>query len=273
MLVELLGKGGQVCQAAKDGQIRCPLIVRPTSEDVITGSVFQVLRAINPRWWLPQFLNKGLGTNRFRQQIFRQLKIELWRNARRYPTDRLPWTEGSTQIDVTISWENPPTTIYVEAKYMADLATRTSGNDGSQGFPADQLIRNIRIGLWESGWLREKGLFPIPARDLAVLLFAPQLGHPLVAAYRDPIRVHASIPHADKILNLPVEPFVGEVGYADLTRILLANFRWMNPSERRLVQDLSEYLGHKVAAAQMKRHEFQVLTDIKKTPIKIPVSQ
>lgn len=273
MLVELLGKGGQVCQAAKEGQIRCPLLVRPTSEDVITGNVFQILRAVNPRWWLPQFLNKGLGTNGFRQQVFRQLKIELWRNARRYPVDKLPWTEGSTQIDVTITWENPPTTIFVEAKYLAELAMRTSGNDGRQGFPADQLIRNIRIGLWEAGWLRERGLFPIPARNFAVLLFAPHVGHPLVATYRDPRRIHASIPHAAKLLNLPGVPFVGEVGYADLIRVLLNNYRWLNPCERRLVQDLTDYLGHKIAAAQTKRIESHKPTDGKNAPARTLISR
>ncbi|MFN0019494.1 MAG: hypothetical protein ACKVP0_14635 [Pirellulaceae bacterium] len=250
MLVELLGKGGQVCQAAREGKLRCPLIVRPTSEDVITGNVFQVLRAINPRWWLPQFLNEALGTRRFRQQIFRNLKIELWRNARKYPADQLPWTEGSTQIDVTISWENPATTIFVEAKYLADLASRTRGNDGSSGFPADQLIRNIRVGMWETGWLREAGLFPISTRDFAVVVFAPQLGNPLVAAYRDPALVRSSIPHAENKHQLPVTPFVGEISYAGLVRVLQANCRWLTPSERRLVQDLSEYLGHKLIAAK-----------------------
>lgn len=51
MLTEILGKGGCVCQPAKEGKLRCPLIVRPTSEDVITGHLFQSLRVLNPFWW------------------------------------------------------------------------------------------------------------------------------------------------------------------------------------------------------------------------------
>ena len=48
MLTELHGKGGCVCQYAKEGKIRCPLIIRPTSEDAITGNLFQALRTLNP---------------------------------------------------------------------------------------------------------------------------------------------------------------------------------------------------------------------------------
>ena len=154
MLTELLGKGGNVCQPAREGQLRCPLIVRPTSEDVVTGHLFQALRVINPRWWLTDLLNRALGTNRFRSQVFRRLSIELWKNRPAYPKELLPWDEGSTQVDATIRWENPPTTVLVEMKYLAELSPRTNGDDGRFGYPSDQLIRNIRVGLWEAGWFR-----------------------------------------------------------------------------------------------------------------------
>jgi hypothetical protein len=55
MLTELGGKGGSICQQALDGKLRCPLIVRPTSEDVITGHLWGTLSVLNPRWWLPDF--------------------------------------------------------------------------------------------------------------------------------------------------------------------------------------------------------------------------
>ena len=55
MLTELHRKGGCFCQPAKEGKLRCPLIVRPTSEDVVTGNLFQALKILNPRWWLPIF--------------------------------------------------------------------------------------------------------------------------------------------------------------------------------------------------------------------------
>ena len=122
MLTELNGKSGCVCESAKTGQIRCPLIIRPTSEDVITGNVFQVLGALNPRWWLPDLLNYGLGAPRFQRQNYRGLKIELWKSRGFFPRELLPWREGRTEVDVTISWENPATTVFLEMKYLSPLS-------------------------------------------------------------------------------------------------------------------------------------------------------
>ena len=66
MLTELNSKAGCLCEPARKGEMRCPLIVRPTSEDVVTGHLFGILKVLNPRWWLPDFLNRGLGAERFR---------------------------------------------------------------------------------------------------------------------------------------------------------------------------------------------------------------
>ena len=122
-----------MCEQARSGQLKCPLIVRPTSEDLITGQLFGALRAVNPRWWLPDLLNRGLGTRRHRRQVFRNLKIELWKNLSSYPRELLPHDEGSTQVDVVITWENPPTTLFVEMKYLANLSTKTAGDNGQTG--------------------------------------------------------------------------------------------------------------------------------------------
>ncbi len=161
MLTEMLGKGGTLCSQARSGQIRCPLIVRPTSEDVITGQLAQTLRVLPARWWLPELLNLSLGAARFRRQHFRNFRIELWKNRPCFPSELLPWSEGSTQVDLTITWENPATTVLIEAKYLSGLSESVSGDDGRSGFPSDQLIRNIRVGLLETGYYdRGKGLFP-----------------------------------------------------------------------------------------------------------------
>ena len=100
MLTEMLGKGGNLCSHAKSGEIRCPLIVRPNSEDVITGHIFQSLGYLNPRWWLPDLLNSGLGLQPVPASISSAtLKIRLWQNQPCYPRELLPWDEGSTQVD------------------------------------------------------------------------------------------------------------------------------------------------------------------------------
>jgi hypothetical protein len=192
-------------------------------------------------------MNEAMGALRFRQQVFRNLKIELWRNRPAYPRELLPWDEGSTQIDATITWENPPTTIYIEAKYGSELSARTSGDDGSHGFPSDQLIRNIRVGLLECGWFRDRGLFHVQPRDFAFVLLGPKAAHPLVKRYRDTRQLRASIPHSDLLPQLPGLPVIGEISYAQIVQALRAQGRWLSRSERILVSDLCDYLEFKAA--------------------------
>ncbi len=172
MLAEILGKGGHVCAHAAEGTIRCPLLVRPTSEDVITGHIMQVLGVINPRWWLPDLLNSGLGTTQFRRQVFRGLKIKLWENRPSLPIDCLPCPEGSTQVDAVLRWENPATTIYLEFKYLSPLSASTRN-----GPKQDQLLRNIRVGLHECGCYETQQLFPQVPRRFYLLVISPERGH------------------------------------------------------------------------------------------------
>lgn len=249
MLTEMLGKGGTLCSQARSGELRCPLIVRPTSEDIITGHLFQSLAYLNPRWWLPDLLNEALSRPRFRKQVYRHLKISLWQNQPAYPRELLPWDEGSTQVDAVITWENPPTTVFIEAKYGSGLSARVSNDDGESGYPSDQLVRNIRVGLHRAGWFRaEDHLFTLPPRDLVVLVLAPNKGHPLVRRYRDPKQLRAAIPHSDGLTGLPRSPFVGEISYADVMSLLRRQSRWLNRAERLIADDLAAYLDFKLTS-------------------------
>lgn len=247
MLTELYGKQGRVCQPARAGELRCPLIIRPASEDVITGHLALALRVLDPRRLLPDLLNTALGAARFPHQVFRRLRIEPWVNRPCYPRELLPWDEGSTQVDLHVSWENPPTTVYVEAKYGSDLTRQTARDDGSHGFPSDQLVRNARVGLLEAGYFAGHGLFPTRARDFALILLSPFGGHPLVAHYRDPARLLSAIPHRDRLMGLPGFPFVGELSYAALLKVLERQRRWWSRPERVLADAFSAYLAFKLA--------------------------
>lgn len=247
MLTELRRKGGCLCQPAKEGKLRCPLIVRPTSEDVISGNLFQVLKVLNPRWWLPDFLNQALGVRAFHRQVFRDLRIEPWVNKPTYPRELLPWDEGSTQVDVVITFENPATTVYVEMKYGSELSSVTSRNQGQHGFPADQLSRNARVGLLECGYFHRPQLFEGQKRDFLLIVVTPDGGQPLVERYRDPVQLRAAIPHSDLIPRLPRLPFLGELSYRDLIHILRRQRRWFGRPERMLVDQLSEYLEFKLS--------------------------
>jgi hypothetical protein len=260
MLTELFNKAGCLCEPARSGQLRCPLIVRSTSEDVVTGHIVQTFRIINPRWWLPDFLNQALGTARFERQFYRRLRIEPWCNQSRYPRELLPYDEGSTQVDTLISWDNPPTTIFIESKYGSDLAASTANGDGDHGYPTDQLIRNIRVGLYACGYFRDNALFESTPRDFAVILLSPAKGHALVKRYRDESRLRRAIPHSDRLVGLPQRPFIGEIDYAGITSILRRQAKFFNRSERTAAETLVTYLN-------FKRHRMTDTNYLNQTPL------
>jgi len=245
MLVELHTKAGNLCSQAKEGTIRCPLIVRSTSEDVVTGQIVQALKLLDPRQWVSDLLNAALGTQRFPRQVYRNFRIQPWYAKPPFPRELLKWDEGSTEVDVQISWENPPTTVYIEAKYGSKLSTRTANNHGQLAYPGDQLIRNIRVGLNDCGYYRTPGLFDHRQRDFAVIVLAPDRGQPLVQTYQPEETLRASIPHSDLIEKFPTFPFVGELGYADITEVLKSRIRFLCRTERIVVEELLRYLDFK----------------------------
>lgn len=247
MLLELHRKGGTLCLPAREGRLRCPLIVRPTSEDAITDHLVTVLQALNPRHWVSDLLNVGLGQRRFRRQVYQAFRIQPWVTKLAFPRNLVPWDEGGTQVDVQITWENPPTTVYLECKYGSGLSSRTNQNDGQHGFPADQLVRNIRVGLLETGHYRTPSLFEAGRRDFAVIILAPNRGQSLVRDYRNVGHLQQAIPNSHLIDPWPSSPFVGEVGYADVREVLRARYRFYTRAERQLIDTLLDYLDFKHA--------------------------
>ena len=247
MLTELLGKGGKFCQPALEGKLRCPLIVRPNAEDVVSGTVMGVLQVLQARWWLPDLFNLALGATRFDRQVFPRLIIDLWKNRPVFPRELLTWAEGSSQIDTSITWEWRPTLAYWEWKYTSPLSPHTSNSDPQGRYPNDQLIRNIRNGLLEAGWYDRGGLFLSTPRDFVQLVVAPQRGESLVVKYRDPNKLLASIPFAEKLKGLPRVPFVGELSYRDIIDVLKRQRRFFSPPERKLLDLACQYLDYKIA--------------------------
>ena len=123
------------------------------------------------------------------------------------------------------------------------------------------MIRNIRVGLWECGWFRERGLFPIEPRNFLLLVIGPHRGQSLVEKYRDTAELRAAIPYSHKLHRLPPQPIVGEAGYQDIVQILRSKQRHMTRSERIMAEDVSDYLRFKLTmargAATEKFHNFE----------------
>jgi hypothetical protein len=144
---------------------------------------------------------------------------------------------------VVLTWENPATTVFIEAKYGSGLSTGTANGDGR--FPTDQLVRNIRVGLNACGYFADDLLFQTPSRDLAVVLFTPDRGNSLVERYRNPERLRQAIPSGERLNGFPRSPFVGELGYRDVVQVLTANRRFFGRAERAMIDGLTEYLDFK----------------------------
>jgi hypothetical protein len=148
-------------------------------------------------------------------------------------------------VDLTISFENPPTAVYFEAKYLADLSPNVTNG------PSNQLIRNIRVGLLECGWFQYGDQVPKPPRDFVLILLAPSKGNELVRYYQNPENVKAAIPHNEKLLGLPKVPFVGELTYGELIRLLTRQRPRFTRPEKQVVDQLIEYLEFKLARTGM----------------------
>lgn len=253
MLVEIGRKAGCLCDLAEQGKLHCPLNVRASSEDVVTGELFGKLQLIDARWWLPDLLNRSLGTTEYRQQVYRNLEIKLWSTQPLFPAELLPWREGRTEVDVEIRWENPATTIFIEMKLGSDVSKTTSRTDGTEAYPSDQLIRNIRIGLHQAGWFREGELFKSSKRRFSLILVSPKSGHPLVDQYQDRTQLLQSIPRGSELIDLPECPIIGASSYSGIAKILDKNTRFMSVTERRIADGLRAYLDLKTGQIMHKR--------------------
>lgn len=238
--VELNKKAGRVCREALAGLKHCPLIVRSTSEDVMTGNVFGTLRHIRPHLWLGPLLNLALGTRKFRQVWYKKLSIRLWERQDRFPQELLDFREGRTEPDVIIEWENPPTTVWIEAKLHAPLAEGTSNHPAN-----NQVIRGIRTLLAATGQLQPHRLFRTPLRRaiwLALLSYKPE---PLVDRYRDPVEVFRALPYPDRLASLPQRVEVGTIAWRDVAKTLQSCGRLASRHERMVADELVEYLCFK----------------------------
>ena len=64
-----------------------------------------------------------------------------------------------------------------------------------------------------------------------------------------------AIPCSDKLRGLPQHPFIGQLGYGQVGRLLRDNRRWLSKPERTIVDDVVHYLSFKVLNVRRDRHE------------------
>ena len=64
--------------------------------------------------------------------------------------------------------------------------------------------------------------------------------------YRDPKSLQAAIPRADRLISLTRTPFVGQLAYRYIARVLDRQARWLTRAERLVVVGLTAYLELKL---------------------------
>ena len=117
------------------------------SEDAITWNVFKSLQQINPVYWYPELISKGMNHTRFplnkqihANQVPNKLQIKLWQSIK--PPEALlkqGTAEGTTEVDVVIECEE--FVWFIEAKYKSDISTGTTHDK-----ERNQILRNIDVG-------------------------------------------------------------------------------------------------------------------------------
>ena len=241
VLVELNGKAGRLCTQALSGELRCPCIVRTTSEDVLTGEVFGALQHIRPHLWLGPLINLGTGSTVRHPVWYKDLSIRLWERQERFPPELLNFREGQSEPDVVIEWENPPTTVFIEAKYTSPLAAATTHSDQN-----DQVLRGIRTLLARTGHIRSPRLFGRPKRRpmwLALLAYKPE---PLVDRYRNAASLASRLSGVVEPSDLPTHPFVGTITWSDTVRVLADRISHLTTTELSIQRTLAQYVEHKL---------------------------
>ncbi len=98
MLTEMLGKGGNLCSQARSGQIRCPLIVRPTSRRCDHRPPVPTLELHQSPVVAPRPAQPPLAPSDSANRSFGSLKIDLWQNQPCYPSDSYPGTKAQRRL-------------------------------------------------------------------------------------------------------------------------------------------------------------------------------
>lgn len=233
-------KAGRVCEGSYRKGPGCPLIVRQTSEDVLTANVFGLLRRLRPGLWLRPMLNKAFRTGRFQSRPMKHLAVEFWKPVPP-PSNRLD-IEGNSEIDVAITFES--TVVFTEAKYRSPLSASTSHDPNR-----DQLIRLLDVAYSTA---RTSDLFP--REPFVFVLGLPRTEPELVTRYRNPNSIaealahHRRFPdHSEMAEYLALH--VGYLSWSSLGEVLRTSGRRATSLEAALLVDVARYIDHKVVQA------------------------
>jgi hypothetical protein len=244
--------GKKVCPPNYVRKSNCPLIVRGTSEDLLTANVFGILKNLDPKIWLTRFLGEAIKGRDFSSHTFEGLSFEFWKKFR--PPPNRKYREGISEVDVTISYEGG--IVFIEAKYLAPVSLRTT-NDNRR----DQIIRYLDLAAYH--FLNH----PDGVKEFYFVLIVDTDKPPWVLTRyrydRNTIKGLTSPglfkppTDAGRLLSKSI----GWLSWGQLKRILeITRIQFITQAERKFAGDLIIYLDYKIREAERIRTERKQLS-------------
>jgi Holliday junction resolvase-like predicted endonuclease len=244
--------GKKVCPPNYVRKSNCPLIVRTTSEDLLTANVFGILKNLDPKIWLRRFLGEAIKEKDFSKHTFEDLSFEFWKRYR--PPLNRKYREGISEVDVTISFKDG--IIFIEAKYLAPVSLKTT-NDVRR----DQVIRYLDLAAYH--FLNH----PDSVKEFYFVLIMDTDKPPWVLTrYRYNQNLIKGLtnpgffkPTVD--IGSLLSKGLGWLSWNQLKKILEVNkLQFRTPVERRFVEDLIVYLDYKIREGERIRTERKQLS-------------
>jgi hypothetical protein len=244
--------GKKVCPPNYVRKSNCPLIVRTTSEDLLTANVFGILKNLDPKVWLRRFLGEAIKGRDFSRHTFENLSFEFWKRYR--PPANRKYREGISEVDVTISYKDG--IIFIEAKYLAPVSLRTS-NDPRR----DQVIRYLDLAAYH--FLNH----PDSVKEFYFVLIMDTEKPPWILTryrYNQNLIKGLTNPGLFKPTMDPgrlLSRGIGWLTWKHLRKILeVTKEQFITPAERRFAEDLIVYLDYKIQEAERIRNERKQLS-------------
>lgn len=234
LVIELEGNGrkaGHVCSRDYRNGPSCPLIVRQTSEDVLTANVFGVLRRLRPVLWLRPMLQSAFPRHRVHASAMQTVDVHFWAPTAPPLARTIP--EGETEVDVLVRFDS--TALFIEAKFLSELATGTT-HDRRR----DQLARLVDVAY---ATCREAQMFP--EMPFVLVLGLTEKEPELVTRYRRPEALREMLSGEPTAAARLMAPRLGYVSWGVLRQILLAQLALAFPMERGFLGDVAAYIGHR----------------------------
>jgi hypothetical protein len=239
--------GKKVCPPNYVRKSNCPLIVRTTSEDLLTANVFGILKNLDPKVWLRRFLGEAIKGKDFSRHTFENISFEFWKRYR--PPANRKYREGISEVDVTISYKDG--IVFIEAKYLAPVNLRTTSDPRR-----DQIIRYLDLAAYH--FLN----YPDSVKEFYFVLIIDAERPPwILTRYRFNQNLIKGLT-GPGLFKPPLDAGtllskgIGWLTWKQLRKILeIAKENFSTEVELKFVEDLIVYLNYKIKEGERIRNE------------------